>query len=119
MGWPGPMTARQWRLWLWWLDDEWERPNRSDNYLIAVRQEVRNLGKGGGLPNGGVIKFVRRQAVTAAKPAPGPGEEGYRRGRPRPATKADIDASRKSPTRSAFGRALARQGRNRGRIARR
>lgn len=40
MGWPGPMTARQFSAWRWWLDDEMNRPSRTDHYLMQVAYEV-------------------------------------------------------------------------------
>jgi hypothetical protein len=40
LGWPGPMTHRQYLAWQAWLDEEWERPNRTDQYLMQVALEV-------------------------------------------------------------------------------
>ncbi len=47
MGWPGPMTHRQFRVWKQWLSDEWNRPSRSDHYMMRAALETRlgNAGK--------------------------------------------------------------------------
>lgn len=41
MGWPGPLTHRQFLVWGHWLDGEWNRPDRGDKYLQQVAYEVR------------------------------------------------------------------------------
>ena len=41
MGWSGPLTHRQFLLWRAWLDEQWNRPSRSDHYLMGVGCEVR------------------------------------------------------------------------------
>ncbi len=38
MGWLGPMTDWQFRVWLAWLDMEWNRPSRTDHYLMRIAQ---------------------------------------------------------------------------------
>ena len=43
MGWPGPMTHRQYLLWRVWSQEQWNRPSRSDHYLMAVARELRAL----------------------------------------------------------------------------
>lgn len=43
MGWSGPMTHRQYLAWNAWLDDQWNKPDRSDNYLMALTAEVRRV----------------------------------------------------------------------------
>lgn len=47
MGWPGPMTHRQFKLWRVWLSAEWNRPSRSDHYVMRAAFETRlgNAGK--------------------------------------------------------------------------
>lgn len=47
LGWPGPMTHRQFLVWSAWLDEQWNRPDRTDHYLMQVAAEVRrgNAGK--------------------------------------------------------------------------
>lgn len=35
------MTHRQYVGWLAWLDLQWDTPNRTDHYLMALRAEVR------------------------------------------------------------------------------
>ena len=51
LGWPGPMTHRQFVAWQRWLRDRWEVPSRSDYYLMQIAFEARNilrsLGGGG------------------------------------------------------------------------
>lgn len=41
MGWSGPLTHRQYLAWQAWFDAEWDRPNRTDNYLMSIACEVR------------------------------------------------------------------------------
>lgn len=36
-------THRQYRVWMYWLEQQWNRPNRTDNYLIQIAAEVRRL----------------------------------------------------------------------------
>lgn len=43
LGWPGPMTHRQFMAWMEWLESEWNRPSRSDNYLMQIAKEVENV----------------------------------------------------------------------------
>ena len=44
MGWPGPMTHRQYLSWQAWLSEEWNYPSRSDNYLMAIRADIHRFG---------------------------------------------------------------------------
>lgn len=46
MGWPGPMTHRQFLSWQIWLRLQWERPSRADWYSIQVAGEVRRIWNG-------------------------------------------------------------------------
>lgn len=39
MGWPGPMTHRQFRAWRAWLDMQWDRPSRTDHYIMQATAE--------------------------------------------------------------------------------
>jgi len=41
MGWPGPLTHRQYRVWAEWDKLQWNEPSRTDHYLMAVAAEVR------------------------------------------------------------------------------
>lgn len=41
MGWPGPVTYRQYKAWMSWLDDQWNSPDRHDFYLMQIAAEVR------------------------------------------------------------------------------
>lgn len=41
MGWTGPTTLRQAHIWDEFLMDEWNRPSRSDHYLMAIAAEIR------------------------------------------------------------------------------
>jgi hypothetical protein len=36
MGWPGPLTYRQYKTWEAWLEAEWNRPSRTDHYLMQL-----------------------------------------------------------------------------------
>lgn len=40
LGWPGPMTHRQYLAWLAWLGAQWNLPDRNDHYLMQVALEV-------------------------------------------------------------------------------
>ena len=63
MGWTGGLTHRQLRTWRFWEEDNWNRPDRTDHYimLIALRlEEIRKMfAKGGRKPSlqGQKIKF--------------------------------------------------------------
>lgn len=53
MGWPGPMTHRQFLVWTAWLKEQWNSPNRTDHYLMLLAQHLalmpaRVWGKSGG-----------------------------------------------------------------------
>lgn len=43
MGWPGPVTHRQYLLWQIWLDLQWDRPTLSDYYLMQIAAEVKRV----------------------------------------------------------------------------
>lgn len=43
MGWSGTMTHRQFIVWKKWLHDEWERPSRSDKYIMRLTYIVDNM----------------------------------------------------------------------------
>jgi hypothetical protein len=43
MGWDGPMTYRQFKVWQAWLREEWNTPTRSDYYLMEIACEVRRV----------------------------------------------------------------------------
>lgn len=36
-------THREYLAWMDWLNEEWERPSRSDNYLMQIAAEVRRV----------------------------------------------------------------------------
>lgn len=36
MGWPGPMTHRQYLAWDAWLDWQWDRPGLTEHYLMQA-----------------------------------------------------------------------------------
>jgi hypothetical protein len=40
MGWPGPMTARQYEAWEAWLELQWEIPSKLDYYLAQIACEA-------------------------------------------------------------------------------
>lgn len=41
MGWPGPMTHRQFAVWQMWLEMELDRPTKTEQYLMQIAAEVR------------------------------------------------------------------------------
>lgn len=41
LGWPGPITHRQYEMWQLWLDQQWNKPSRTDHYLMQIAMEVR------------------------------------------------------------------------------
>jgi hypothetical protein len=43
MGWPGPMTHRQYVAWQFWLAGEWNEPARGDWYVMALTAAVRQV----------------------------------------------------------------------------
>lgn len=50
MGWGGPMTHRQYLAWQAWLGMEWNRPSRSDHYLmqlalVTMRANMKHPGR--------------------------------------------------------------------------
>lgn len=40
MGWEGPLTFRQYRIWSRWLDEQWNVPDRSDHYAMQTAWAV-------------------------------------------------------------------------------
>lgn len=74
MGWPGPMTHRQFLVWQVWLRLEWDKPSRSDAYAMQVAAEVRRV-----LHNKPrtvqlkdfVLKLENRVATATVSAAPG------------------------------------------------
>lgn len=43
MGWLGPMTHRQCLAWTYWLRDEWDRPSRSDWYVMQLNTSLARM----------------------------------------------------------------------------
>lgn len=41
MGWSGPMTSRQYWAWLDWIEDDMDRPSRTDWYLMELTEVLR------------------------------------------------------------------------------
>lgn len=37
------MTHREYRLWCDWLSAEWDRPSRTDFYLMQIAAEIKSL----------------------------------------------------------------------------
>jgi hypothetical protein len=72
MGWDGPMTHRQYRAWEAWLEGEWNRPSRTDHYLMKLTATLIavNSKKGAAVPTDKLkVKFVtpsrrRRREMT-------------------------------------------------------
>jgi hypothetical protein len=40
MGWPGPVTNRQFRLWDYWLNRRWHEHTKEEYYLAQIAMEV-------------------------------------------------------------------------------
>jgi len=40
LGWPGPVTNRQFEAWQCWRGLQWDRPDRTDQYLMQIACEV-------------------------------------------------------------------------------
>ena len=36
-------THREYLMWMEWLDAQWNRPSRTDNYLMLIAAEVRRV----------------------------------------------------------------------------
>lgn len=48
LGWPGPVTYRQYLVWMEWLRRQWNEPSRSDHYAMqvgAIQAGEKDLGK--------------------------------------------------------------------------
>jgi hypothetical protein len=43
MGWKGPVTHWQFIVWQVWLEQEWNKPSRTDHYLMQLNATVRGL----------------------------------------------------------------------------
>lgn len=43
LGWPALPTHRQYRTWTVWELGEWNRPSRSDHYVMQLTAEVRRI----------------------------------------------------------------------------
>lgn len=43
LGWPALPTHRQYRTWIVWELGEWNRPSRSDHYIMQLTAEVRRI----------------------------------------------------------------------------
>lgn len=70
-------TNREYNLWMAYLESQWNRPNRTDNYLMQIAQEIRRvLSK-----NPGAIKadgFKLKFEVTEAEEPIPPQEKADR-----------------------------------------
>jgi hypothetical protein len=63
------MTHRQYAAWCRWRGQEWNRPSRTDSYLMQIACEVRRvLSKN---PNGVKIKHFELKFGTGEKPQDG------------------------------------------------
>lgn len=62
MGWSGPLTHKQYITWVAWLDHEWNRPNRSDHYIMELRCDVQRIFA----KNPRNVKPDRLQFITTA-----------------------------------------------------
>ena len=73
MGWPGPMTHRQFRAWQAWLARQWDEPDRTDHYLMQVAAEVRRSAAGRKARQVKLehlrIRFVEKKAPESLSPA--------------------------------------------------
>jgi hypothetical protein len=74
MGWPGPLTHRQYLVWQRWLQDEWNRPSRADYHVMRVAQVVASVAPGAPQQGYELLKFG-----VEFPPAPVGGEDdgGY------------------------------------------
>jgi hypothetical protein len=64
------MTHRELLTWVAWLDADWERPSRTDHYLMAIAAEVRrgHVKKPNSVkPEHFKLKFARRGAAPSAR----------------------------------------------------
>lgn len=43
MGWPGPMTHRQFMAWQFWEAEQWNQPSRSDYYAMLIANRVDHV----------------------------------------------------------------------------
>jgi hypothetical protein len=43
MGLPGPMTHRMFLAWQAWLEMQWNKPTKTDHYLMQIAVEVRRV----------------------------------------------------------------------------
>jgi hypothetical protein len=48
MGWPGPMTHRQFEAWQSWLDEDMNRPSKDNYYQMQTTDAVQHVIKSGG-----------------------------------------------------------------------
>ena len=66
LGWPGPLTHRQFRTWQAWLQAEWNAPSRTDHYLMLIAQRVLQAAArnpGSVTLDGQRIEFRRRDGA--------------------------------------------------------
>ena len=69
MGWPGPMTHRQYVAWQGWLKTQWNEPSRQDWYAMRIASAVLNAGGVAAEPKDMKLRF------EAPKQAPAMTEE--------------------------------------------
>jgi hypothetical protein len=65
MGWPGPLTHRQYLAWHEWLLMKANRPSTTEYYLMGIRQEIRQVNSKKGHTvkmEDMIIPFARRTA---------------------------------------------------------
>ncbi len=70
MGWSGPMTHRQYLALVYWMDLEWDRPNRTDYYLMQVAACVERLIRVTLHMNTNDVQVANMKLVFAPAPTP-------------------------------------------------
>lgn len=69
MGWPGPLTHRQFMAWSVWLGREWNNPDRHDHYLMRIVWAVEHvLAKGNQVVNLNPYKLKFGDSQPEAQP---------------------------------------------------
>ena len=71
MGWPGPPTARQVSVVQQWLREEWDRPSRTDWYIMSLRCSIeRYIHMRAGITDNLPDTAAMQLAFNVAEPTP-------------------------------------------------
>lgn len=74
MGWPGPMTHRQFRVWRAWLEMDMDRPGKAEWYIMqATAEGIRPHLKKGAKVGAGDYK-MKFTTAGRKKKAPAPAQ---------------------------------------------